>query len=100
MRPTTGAAPRRSLDTGAIRDRGQLYWQARLSERYPTIETRVLDVQLEIQDAVTLAGLIRALVSTALHHHTSTRTLPPAQFGQANPELLTAAMLVRRTGTA
>ena len=80
------------LDTGAIRDRGQLYWQARLSERYPTIEIRVLDVQLEIQDAVTLAGLVGALVNTALYDHTSTHRRSPAQPAQADPELVTAAM--------
>lgn len=54
------------LETGAIRDCGQVYWQARLSERYPTIEVRALDVQLRVEDAVTLAGLVRALVDQAL----------------------------------
>ena len=66
------------LDAGAIMDRGQLYWQARLSERYPTIEIRALDVQLEIQDAVTLAGIVRALVATALHDHSQEALLPDA----------------------
>jgi glutamate---cysteine ligase / carboxylate-amine ligase len=54
------------LETGAIRDCGQVYWQARLSARYPTLEVRALDVQLRVQDAVTLAGLVRALVAQAL----------------------------------
>ncbi|MDI5962163.1 glutamate--cysteine ligase [Streptomyces sp. SL13] len=54
------------LRTGVIRDRGQIYWQARPSERYPTLEVRALDVQLLPEDAVTLAGLIRSLVATAL----------------------------------
>ena len=66
------------VDAGVIRDRGQLYWQARLSERYPTIEVRALDVQLEIQDAVTLAGIVRALVATALHEHRRAAALPDA----------------------
>ncbi|MHA6758371.1 carboxylate-amine ligase [Streptacidiphilus sp. PAMC 29251] len=57
------------LDAGAIRDRGQLYWQARLSARYPTIEIRALDVQLDIEDAVTLAGIVRGLVVQALHEY-------------------------------
>ncbi|MDH6623107.1 carboxylate-amine ligase [Streptomyces sp. LBL] len=56
----------RLLDGGLIADRGQLYWQARLSERYPTIEVRCLDVQLRVDDAVMFAGIIRALVETAL----------------------------------
>ena len=66
------------VDAGAIMDRGQLYWLARLSERYPTIEVRALDVQLEIQDAVTLAGIVRALVATALRDHSQEAWLPDA----------------------
>ncbi|MFC9327475.1 glutamate--cysteine ligase [Kitasatospora sp. NPDC057015] len=53
-------------DTGLIRDRGALYWHARLSERYPTIEVRAADVQLLPQDAELFAALVRALVATAL----------------------------------
>ena len=75
------------LDAGTIRDRGQLYWQARLSERYPTIEVRVLDVQLEIQDAVTLAGVVRALVTTVPRDDDSVR-----RCGPADPELVAAAV--------
>ncbi|MFI0899579.1 glutamate--cysteine ligase [Streptomyces sp. NPDC020983] len=54
------------LATGVISDLGQIYWQARLSENYPTLEVRVCDVQLDVEAAVTLAGLTRALVTTAL----------------------------------
>lgn len=72
---------------GTIRDRKQLYWLARLSESYPTIEVRALDVQLEIQDAVTLAGVVRALVTTALDDHASARA-----FINAEPELMAAAV--------
>jgi carboxylate-amine ligase len=54
------------LGTGALLDAGQLYWQARVSERYPTVEVRCADVQLRADDAVLLAGLVRALVATAL----------------------------------
>ena len=54
------------LATGAIRDRGQLYWHARLSEHLPTVEIRVADVQLEPATASVLAGLVRALAVTAL----------------------------------
>ncbi|MFE2549884.1 glutamate--cysteine ligase [Streptomyces sp. NPDC059355] len=54
------------VETGLIADRGQLYWQARLSERYPTLEVRCLDVQLDATDAVLLTGIVRALVSTAI----------------------------------
>jgi len=75
------------LEAGTIRDRGQLYWQARLSERYPTLEVRALDVQLEIRDAVTLAGVVRALVTTALRDHGS-----GLGFTHTDPELVTAAV--------
>lgn len=49
-----------------IADRGQLYWQARLSDRYPTLEVRCCDVQLEADEAVMFAGIVRALVATAM----------------------------------
>ncbi|MET9887570.1 glutamate--cysteine ligase [Streptomyces sp. NPDC006430] len=52
--------------SGMIADRGQVYWQARLSERFPTIEVRCLDVQLRADDAVMFAGIVRALVATAM----------------------------------
>ncbi|WP_031517826.1 carboxylate-amine ligase [Streptomyces sp. NRRL F-5123] len=54
------------LATGVIPDRHQLYWHARLSEDYPTLEVRAPDVQLDLDDAVTLAGVVRALVATGL----------------------------------
>jgi glutamate---cysteine ligase / carboxylate-amine ligase len=54
------------LATGAIRDRGQLYWHARLSEHVPTVEIRVADVQLDVESAVLVAGLLRGLALTAL----------------------------------
>jgi carboxylate-amine ligase len=39
-----------------------LYWDIRLSTRFPTIEFRIMDVCLTIRETVLLAGLIRALV--------------------------------------
>ncbi|SFF76667.1 carboxylate-amine ligase [Actinacidiphila alni] len=54
------------LRTGVIPDRRQLYWHARLSETYPTLEVRAADVQLDVDSAITLAGLARALVATGL----------------------------------
>ncbi|MGW1071924.1 carboxylate-amine ligase [Streptomyces sp. NPDC002537] len=71
---------------GAISDRGQLYWQARLSDRYPTIEVRCLDVQLRAEDAVMLAGVVRGLVATAIRDEKSGRRVP-----RCPPELLNAA---------
>ncbi|MFG2371796.1 glutamate--cysteine ligase [Streptomyces sp. NPDC048504] len=54
------------LDTGVIADRHQLYWHARLSDEYPTLEVRAPDVQLDVESAVTIAGIARGLVVTAL----------------------------------
>ena len=53
------------LATGTVLDTGMLYFDARLSETWPTVEIRVADVALEVADAVTLAGLVRGLVDTA-----------------------------------
>lgn len=53
------------VDTGVLRDKGMIYFDARLSHRYPTIEIRVADVCLEPADAALLATLARALVETA-----------------------------------
>lgn len=52
--------------SGAALDEGMLYFDARLSERYPTVEVRVADVCLDVDDTLLIAGLARALVMTAL----------------------------------
>ncbi|MFJ8741226.1 glutamate--cysteine ligase [Embleya sp. NPDC127516] len=74
------------LAVGVMLDRGQVYWQVRLSERFPTVEIRCPDVQLRADDAVMLAGLVRALVVTALHQHDE-----KAPYAAPEPELLRAA---------
>jgi carboxylate-amine ligase len=53
------------MRTGAVMDEGMIYFDARLSARYSTVEVRVADVCLEVDDAVLLAGLVRAMVDTA-----------------------------------
>lgn len=52
------------ITTGAVVDRGNLYFDARPSDRYPTVEIRVADVCLNPDDPVLLAGLARGLVAT------------------------------------
>ena len=42
-----------------------VYFDARLSDRYPTVEVRAADVCLDVADTVLIAGLVRALVETA-----------------------------------
>ncbi|MFD6276983.1 glutamate--cysteine ligase [Streptomyces sp. NPDC060209] len=53
------------IGTGVLRDEGMIYFDARLSHRYPTVEIRVADVCLDPADAVLLATLARGLVETA-----------------------------------
>jgi carboxylate-amine ligase len=47
-------------------DARSVYYWARLSPRYPTVEVRIADVGHSIADAVLLAGLSRWLVATAV----------------------------------
>ncbi|MEU7583287.1 glutamate--cysteine ligase [Streptomyces sp. NPDC041068] len=51
--------------TGVVRDRGMVYFDARLSHRYPTVEIRVADVCLQATSTVLVAALTRGLVETA-----------------------------------
>lgn len=51
---------------GGALDEGGVYYPARLSPRYPTVEVRVSDVCISSEDAATLAGLVRAMVETAV----------------------------------
>ncbi|MFE9723936.1 glutamate--cysteine ligase [Streptomyces sp. NPDC005794] len=53
------------IATGVLRDEGMIYFDARLSHRYPTVEVRVADVCLDPADTVLLATLARGLVETA-----------------------------------
>jgi carboxylate-amine ligase len=53
------------VDTGTVLDQGMIYFDARLSRHYPTVEVRVADVCLHPDDAVLIAALVRALVETA-----------------------------------
>jgi len=50
--------------SGAALDRGMLYYDARLSQTYPTVEIRVFDATTEIDDIGLIAALSRALVET------------------------------------
>jgi glutamate---cysteine ligase / carboxylate-amine ligase len=67
--------------SGTIGDDGMVYFDVRPSRRYPTLELRICDSTPLLDDVVTLAGLGRALVVTAL------RSPAPAY----RPELVRAA---------
>ncbi|SCE92591.1 carboxylate-amine ligase [Micromonospora chokoriensis] len=57
---------RQLIASGVMLDEGMLYWYARLSAKYPTVELRIGDVCPSVDDAVLVAALVRALVSTAM----------------------------------
>jgi carboxylate-amine ligase len=50
------------LRTGTLLDEGMVYFDARLSAKYPTLEVRVADVCLDVEETVLIATLVRALV--------------------------------------
>ncbi len=64
------------LATEAVLDEGMIYFDARLSARWPTVEVRVSDVALRVEDAVLLAGLVRGLVETAARDWRAGRPAP------------------------
>jgi carboxylate-amine ligase len=51
---------------GSIMDERMVYWDVRPSTHLPTVEVRVSDIPLTVDETVLLATLIRALVMTAL----------------------------------
>ncbi|MDP3952364.1 glutamate--cysteine ligase [Microbacterium sp.] len=53
------------IASGAILDEGMVYFDARLSHHYPTVEIRVADVCPDAADTVLIAALCRGLVDTA-----------------------------------
>lgn len=74
------------LANRVIIDHGQIYWDARLSHEHQTLEVRVADVCLQVDDAVLQAGLARALARTC--YEEACRELPVADL---RPELAKAA---------
>ncbi|GAA3386004.1 carboxylate-amine ligase [Cryptosporangium minutisporangium] len=72
--------------SGIIRDPGMVYFDARPSARYPTVEIRITDGCPRVDDVVLLTGLGRALVVTAADE--LARGIAPVNV---RPELLRAA---------
>ena len=68
--------------TGSIDDHARIYWDIRPSAKFPTVEFRVADVGLTVDDSVMVAGLVRALAVTAAADDTAPNV---------RPELLRAA---------
>lgn len=64
-------------DAGAMLDDGMVYWDARPSANFPTIEVRVADVPATVAETVLLATLVRATVMTALDDERLGQPTPP-----------------------
>ena len=71
--PRTGLPPRMAsfgeferavqalVDLGAIEDASKIWWDLRPSSKFPTIESRICDVQPRMEHALTLAALTQCL---------------------------------------
>lgn len=55
----------RMIDSGTVLDAGMIYFDARLSANYPTVEVRAADVCRRPEDATLVAALARGLIETA-----------------------------------
>ncbi|MDG4801356.1 glutamate--cysteine ligase [Micromonospora sp. WMMD980] len=60
------ATVRDLITAGIMLDAAMVYWYARPSAAYPTVEVRVGDVCPTVDDTVLVAALVRALVATAI----------------------------------
>jgi carboxylate-amine ligase len=68
---------RELIASGAAMDEGMIYFDARLSRNFPTIEIRVADACTNIDDTVLIAELARALVETAARSRSAGEIAPP-----------------------
>ncbi|MBG6225095.1 carboxylate-amine ligase [Arthrobacter sp. CAN_A2] len=82
------------MATGVLLDRKMLYFDARLSHTYPTVEIRVADVCLFAEDAGLIAALARGLVETAARDWRA--GLPPTKISA--PALRLAGWQARLSG--
>ena len=73
------------VTSGVVDDARGLYWDARPSVLYPTVEVRVADTCPQLDDAVLQAGLTRALVRTV-----AAQALAEQPFAEPRPELVKA----------
>ena len=85
------ATVRGLIGRGAAPDEQGIYFLARLSPRYPTVEVRVADACLDAGTAVLLAGLTRALVATALAEARRGTPVPAVPTRWVNAALAAAA---------
>lgn len=49
------------IDLGVIEDTSKIWWDLRPSHKFPTLETRIMDVSPRLEHALSLAALIQAI---------------------------------------
>jgi carboxylate-amine ligase len=74
------------IRTGSVDEPARIYWDVRPSAKFDTLEFRVTDVCMTVDEAVMVAGLVRALVQTCHRHALEGRPVPSPR-----PEILRAA---------
>jgi glutamate---cysteine ligase / carboxylate-amine ligase len=67
------------LENGVMLDPQMLYWHARISATYPTVEVRAGDVCMTIAETTLVAAVARALVATALRDAAAGTGLVPTE---------------------
>lgn len=72
--------------TGSIEDATRIYWDVRLPTHIETVEFRVADVSMTVDEAVMIAGLTRGLTRACFEAEQRGDTFPAVR-----PELLRAA---------
>lgn len=102
--PTVGPSPvldgpgyertaRELTASGTVMDRKMIYWYARPSERWPTVEIRVADVNADLDVPVLLAVLVRGLAQTLLIRLRADKPVPgPGSDQRLNRDHHAAAM--------
>ncbi|HEX6340049.1 glutamate--cysteine ligase [Umezawaea sp.] len=71
------------IASGALLDKGMVYWDIRPSANHPTVEVRVADLPLTVREVAVFAELVRALAMTAAEN--------PPRDEPVDPVLLRAA---------
>lgn len=57
------------VSSGVVAGERSVYWDARRSARFPTVEVRICDAVQTVDEVVALVGVIRGLVAAALDEH-------------------------------
>lgn len=50
------------IDSGTIEDSREIWWDVRLNCKYPTVETRIMDICTDLDDAMAIAAFYQCLV--------------------------------------